>query len=115
MDRLKPLLVVASSTLGLIGEGGEPEYIIPQSKAAGFAANFLSGKRGAGAIPGFAEGGMAVPSTASVSIQTGPVTQMDGQNFVTTADLGAAVEAGVLQTLDILRRDQMVRSGVGVS
>mgnify|MGYP005990163745 CR=1 FL=1 len=107
--------VVKGPTLGLIGEGGEPEYIIPQSKAAGFAANFLSGKRGAGAIPGFAEGGMAVPSTASVSIQTGPVTQMDGQNFVTTADLGAAVEAGVLQTLDILRRDQMVRSGVGVS
>ena len=40
--------VVKGPTLGLIGEGGEPEYIIPQSKAAGFAANFLSGKRGAG-------------------------------------------------------------------
>lgn len=107
--------VVKGPTLGLIGEGGEPEYIIPQSKAAGFAANFLSGKRGASAIPGFAEGGMAVPSTASVNIQTGPVTQMDGQNFVTTADLGAAVEAGVLQTLEIMRRDQMTRSSMGLN
>jgi|TARA_Y100000289_G_scaffold450_1_gene450 tape measure domain-containing protein len=107
--------VVKGPTLGLIGEGGEPEYIIPQSKAAGFAANFLSGKRGASAIPGFSEGGMAVPSTASVNIQTGPVTQMDGQNFVTTADLGAAVEAGVMQVLDMMRRDQMTRSSMGLN
>jgi len=106
--------VVKGPTLGLIGEGGEPEYIIPQSKAAGFAANFLSGKRGASAIPGFAEGGMAVPSTANVSIQTGPVTQMDGQNFVTTTELGAAVEAGVLQTLEIIARDQATRAGIGI-
>ena len=106
--------VVRGPTLGLIGEGGEPEYIIPQSKAAGFAANFLAGKRGAGAIPGFADGGVALPSSANVNIQTGPVTQMNGQNFVTTADLGAAVEAGVLQTLELLRRDQMVRGTMGI-
>lgn len=107
--------VVKGPTLGLIGEGGEPEYIIPESKAAGFAANFLSGKRGISAVPGFADGGMAVPASASVSIQTGPVTQMGGQNYVTTADLGAAVEAGVLQTLDILRRDQATRASMGLS
>ena len=107
--------VVKGPTLGLIGEGGEPEYIIPESKAAGFAANFLSGKRGISAVPGFADGGMAVPASASVSIQTGPVTQMGGQNYVTTADLGAAVEAGVLQTLDILRRDQTTRASMGLS
>lgn len=106
--------VVRGPTLGLIGEGGEPEYIIPQSKAAGFAANFLAGKRGAGAIPGFADGGVALPSSANVNIQTGPVTQMNGQNFVTTTDLGAAVEAGVLQTLELLRRDQMVRGTMGI-
>ena len=71
--------VVKGPTLGLIGEGGEPEYIIPQSKAAGFAANFLSGKRGASAIPGFAEGGVAGP----INIHTGPVMQQDGRNYVT--------------------------------
>jgi hypothetical protein len=57
---------------------------------------------------------MAVPSTANVSIQTGPVTQMDGQNFVTTTELGAAVEAGVLQTLEIIARDQATRAGIGI-
>lgn len=106
--------VVKGPTLGLIGEGGEPEYIIPQSKAAGFAANFLSGKRGASAIPGFAEGGVAMPSTANVSIQTGPVTQMDGTNYVTTQEMSRAVQSGVRQTLDILRRDSNVRSQLGL-
>ena len=105
--------MVKGPTLGLIGEGGEPEYIIPQSKAAGFAANFLSGKRGAGAIPGFADGGVVAPSSASVNIQTGPVTQMGGQNYVTMQDMSQAVQAGVEQTLQFLMSDGTVRTGVG--
>ena len=40
---------------------------------------------------------------------------IDGQKFVTTDDLGAAVEAGVMQTLDIMRRDQMTRSSMGLN
>jgi len=106
--------VVKGPTLGLIGEGGEPEYIIPQSKAAGFAANFLSGKRGISAVPGFANGGVAMPSSANVSIQTGPVTQMDGTNFVTTQDMSAAVQAGVEQTLELIRQDGMIRAGLSI-
>ncbi len=105
--------MVKGPTLGLIGEGGEPEYIIPQSKAAGFAANFLSGKRGTGAIPGFADGGVVAPSSASVNIQTGPVTQMGGQNYVTMQDMSQAVQAGVEQTLQFLMSDGTVRAGVG--
>ncbi len=100
-------------TLGLIGEGGESEYMVPASKAIGFANNILSGVRGPGAIPRFAEGGFVSPS-ANVNIQTGPVTQMNGQNFVTTQDMSKAVKAGVQQTLDILRRDGNVRSQLGL-
>mgnify|MGYP005992981841 CR=1 FL=1 len=106
--------MVTGPTLGLVGEAG-PEYIVPARKAQGFAQNILAGVRGPGAIPRFAEGGFVAPSSASVSIQTGPVTQMDGQNFVTTADLGAAVEAGVLQTLDIMNRDLMTRGSLGIA
>lgn len=104
--------VVTGPTLAMVGEGGEDEYIIPQSKAAGFAANFLSGKRGAGAIPGFAEGGFVSPS---VSIQTGPVTQMDGQNYVTAQDMSQAVQAGVEQTLQFIMSDGTIRTGIGLS
>ena len=106
--------MVTGPTLGLIGEGGESEYIIPQSKAAGFAMNYLGGKRGAGAIPGFAEGGY-VASSANVNIQTGPVTQMNGTNYVTTQEMGKAVQAGVQQTLDVIRRDNYVRMQLGLS
>ena len=106
--------VVKGPTLGLIGEGGEPEYIIPQSKAAGFSANYLAGKRGISAVPGFAAGGVAMPSSANVSIQTGPVTQMNGQNFVTISEMSAAVRAGVEQTLDLIQRDGMIRAGLSI-
>jgi len=105
--------MVTGPTLGLVGEAG-PEYIVPARKAQGFAQNILAGVRGPGAIPRFAEGGFVAPSNANVNIQTGPVTQMNGQNFVTTQDMTSAVKAGVQQTLDILRRDGNVRSQLGL-
>ena len=106
--------VVNGPTVAMVGEGGEPEYIVPQSKAAGFAANWMAGRRGAAAIPRFAEGGVVMPSTAQVSIQTGPVTQMNGTNYVTTQDLGRAVQFGVQQTLDLIRNDIGVRGSLGM-
>jgi methyl-accepting chemotaxis protein len=107
--------VVSGPTLAMVGEGGEPEYIVPQSKATKFANNWLSGVRGAAAIPKFAEGGVVVPGNAQVSIQTGPVTQMNGTNFVTTQDLSSAVAAGVNQTLSLLRNDMNTRRTVGLA
>jgi hypothetical protein len=99
----------------MVGEGGEPEYIVPQSKASGFAANWMAGQRGAAAIPRFAEGGVVVPGNAQVSIQTGPVTQMNGANYVTTQDLSRAVQAGVQQTLNMMRNDRGTRRAVGLA
>ena len=107
--------VVSGPTLAMVGEGGEPEYIVPQSKAGKFAANWMAGVRGAAAIPRFAEGGVVVPSSANVSIQTGPVTQMNGTNYVTTADLSRAVQASVNQTLELLAGDSMVRRSIGIA
>lgn len=103
--------LVTGPTLGLVGEAG-PEYIVPARKAMGFAQNIMNGVRGPGAIPRFAEGGFVAPA-ASVNIQTGPVTQMNGQNFVTTQEMSQAVQAGVEQTLDLIQRDGIVRAGLG--
>ncbi len=105
--------VVTGPTLGLVGEAG-PEYIVPARKAVGFASNILSGVRGPGAIPRFAEGGFVAPSNANVNIQTGPVTQMNGQDFVTKSDMTSAVRSGVQQTLDLLRRDGTLRAGLAL-
>jgi|TARA_B100000035_G_C21027996_1_gene567073 hypothetical protein len=104
--------MVTGPTLGLVGEAG-PEYIVPARKAQGFAQNIMNGVRGPAAIPRFAEGGFVSPS-ASVNIQTGPVTQMNGQNFVTANDMSAAVQSGVEQTLELIRRDGMIRAGLAI-
>jgi hypothetical protein len=106
--------VVTGPTMALVGEGGEPEYIVPQSKAGAFAANWMAGVRGAAAIPRFAEGGVVVPASANVNIQTGPVTQMNGTNYVTTQDLSRAVQAGVNQTLSLIAGDGGVRRQLGM-
>lgn len=105
--------LVAGPTMAIVGEGGQPEYIIPQSKADGFAQNWMAGIRGPAAIPRFADGGMVTPANANVSIQTGPVTQMNGTNYVTTQEMSAAVQAGVKQTLDLIRRDGNTRASLG--
>ena len=119
--------VVNGPTLAMVGEGGEREYIIPESKMAAASANYMSGARGGAVIPAFANGGVVGSSRASqsrnstatikpqISIQTGPVMQMNGTNYVTMQDLGRAVQTGVRQTLNIIQGDMNMRSQMGLS
>ena len=106
--------MVAGPTLAMVGEGGEPEYIVPQSKATGFANNWLAGRRGIGAIPGFAEGGVVAPSSAQVNVQTGPVMQQGGQNFVTMQDFERGLQS-VADTILSNSRSYSARRFSGVA
>ena len=81
--------VVNRPTLGLVGEGGESEYIVPESKAAGFATNYLFGSRGESAIPSEGSGAGAPPLT--INVTTGPVMEFDGQRYVTIPDMERAM------------------------
>jgi TP901 family phage tail tape measure protein len=109
--------IVTKPTMGLIGEGGENEFIIPQSKAAGFAANYLAGARGSSAIPssGGGGGGGGGGGSPTINIQTGPVTQMNGTNYVTAQDMSRAVQSGVQQTINMMRNDRGTRQAVGLA
>ena len=82
--------VVTGPTLAMVGEGGEPEYIIPASKMAAASANYLNGARGGAVIAAFANGGF-VGSNAQINVTTGPVMQQGGQQYVTMADLERAM------------------------
>lgn len=84
--------VVDRPTLAMVGEGGEREYIIPESKMAGAAAAYLGGARGASVVG---------PST--INVTTGPVLQQQGQNWVTMADLQQAMRATEAATLQRIR------------
>lgn len=82
--------VVSGPTLAMVGEGGEPEYIIPASKMAKASMNYLNGARGGAVIPAYANGGF-VGGNAQINVTTGPVMQQNGQQYVTVADLEKAM------------------------
>lgn len=84
--------VVDRPTLAMVGEGGEREYIIPESKMAGAAAAYLGGARGA-----------SIMGPSPINITTGPVMQQQGQNWVTMADLQQAMRATEAATLQRIR------------
>jgi hypothetical protein len=86
--------VVNRPTLAMVGDGGEPEYIIPQSKMAQASANFLAGQRGSGVM-----GGGAGP----INITTGPVMQQNGQNYATIEDLEMVAREVATQIYGTLR------------
>lgn len=74
-------------TLAMIGEGGEPEYIVPQSKVPQFV-NAQMGDAGLGMQGGTRNGAQA----PVVNVQTGPVMQQpDGSRWVSMEDAQAMV------------------------
>lgn len=78
--------VVNGPTVAMVGEGGQREYIIPESKMARASANYLMGMRGASVIPNTAAASASQGNT-TVQIRTGPVLQQGGQRYVTIDDL----------------------------
>lgn len=92
--------VVDRPTLGLVGEGGESEYIIPASKMAAAMERYSGGARGSSVIPGNGggNGGSQMPSiNPQVSVSTGPVVNMDGQNYVSQDDFVAGLQSASTQ------------------
>jgi hypothetical protein len=73
---------VTRPTLAVIGEGGEPEYVVPRSKAKSFAAAVSSGVSGEQAIAS------RRPSWREIALET---LANDPMNFTTAAN---AVKAG---------------------
>lgn len=98
---------VKKPTFAMIGEGGQGEYVVPESKAAAFAMNYMLGARGVGAI----DGNAAPPA---INIQTGPVMQQGGQNYVTIQDMEAGLQA-VADTILNNSRSYSARRFAGVS
>jgi hypothetical protein len=79
-------------TLAMVGEGGEGEYIIPESKMAAAASNFLSGRQGAGIIPTNGTASTSGSATPQITIKTGPVLEFNGEQYVTLRDLERAMQ-----------------------
>lgn len=95
--------VVDRPTVALVGERGR-EYVVPESKAAAFATNYLQGRRGEAAL------NMGTPQ---INVTTGPVIQQDGTRYVSVEDLERAMRAtadGVIGRL----RSPAARMALGI-
>jgi hypothetical protein len=99
--------VVSRPTLAMVGEGGEREYVIPESKMHAAAARFLAGGRGASVIPSASGGSPGSSAGPRISITTGPVMQQpDGSRWVSLDDYQRGMRQLSDQLLGQLRRPE---------
>ena len=110
-------------TLGLVGEAGEDEYIIPASKMAASMQRYSAGARGEAVIPGtgssHAGGGAGGSTTVNYS---GPILNFNSEEFVPKSAVGQIIatatsqgaKAGENRTLSTLRNSRSARSRLGM-
>ena len=116
--------VVNSPTMGMVGEGGEPEYVIPASKMSGAMSRYSAGARGGAVIPGGShESGTSAGGFGSTVVQyTGPVLNFNGDDYVpksavpdiinTAAKRGG--EAGQARAFATLKNSRSQRATLGL-
>lgn len=118
--------VVTSPTMGLVGEGGEPEYIIPASKMRTAMSRYAAGARGSAVIPAGGDNGelmgngeSATPGTIDVRYTVERINQVD---YVTADQFQAGMRQAAAQgaaqgeqrTLRRLQNSVSTRKRLGV-
>jgi hypothetical protein len=93
--------VVSKPTLAMVGEGGESEYIIPESKMAAASSSYLAGARGADVMR--SAGTAGVTSAPAINVQTGPVVEFNGERYVTLGDLERGLQQVASSVINGLR------------
>ena len=115
---------VSSPSTALIGEGGEPEYVIPSSKMSGAMARYSAGARGGAVIPGGsgASGTVAGSSGNTIVEYTGPVLNFNGDEYVPKSAVPEIIntaarqggEAGKTKAISALRNSRSQRASLGL-
>ena len=89
----------------IVGEGGEPEYIIPASKMDSAMARYSSGSRGDSVIP----------KSATVNVNySGSTVNMGGSDYISKDDVPGLLNSAVNQTLTTLRKSPRARLESGL-
>tara|TARA_B100001063_G_scaffold235678_1_gene254520 strand:- start:314 stop:3400 length:3087 start_codon:yes stop_codon:yes gene_type:complete len=92
--------MVSQPTLGLVGEGGEPEYIIPQSKMRESMSRYSRGSRGGGVIPdnrgGSASGDGGVAVAAPIDVRY-TVERINSVDYVTADQFQSGMQSAAAQ------------------
>jgi hypothetical protein len=116
--------LVTRPTIGLVGEAGEDEYIIPSSKMQGAMERYSAGARGQGVIPGSGTvaSGSGVSSTPTVVNYTGPVLSFDSEAYVPKSAIPEIINSaarrgaqeGESKVFSKLKNSRSQRSRVGL-
>ena len=110
-------------TIGLVGEAGEDEYIIPASKMSTAMQRYSSGVRGQSVIPGTGSSQSGGGGGASTTVNySGPVLTFNSEEFVPKSAVGEIIatatsqgaKAGENRTLSTLRNNRSARSRIGM-
>ena len=114
---------VTRPTVGLVGEAGENEYVIPASKMAASMQRYSAGARGDAVVAGggssYAGGGGGSSTTVSYS---GPILNFNSEEFVPKSAVGQIIatatsrgaKAGEARTLSSLQNSRSRRSNLGL-
>jgi hypothetical protein len=110
--------------MGLIGEGGEPEYVIPASKMRTAMGRYAGGARGAAVIPGNGEsggGGMGAAPSGTIDVRYS-IERINNVDYVTADQfqrgMAQAAQQGAIQgerrAMRSLKNSAATRRGVGI-
>jgi len=115
---------VSSPTMGLVGEAGESEYVIPASKMSGAMSRYSAGARGGAVIPGGShESGTVAGSSGNTVVEyTGPTLNFNGDEYVPKSAvpeiIGAAAKRGAMagkaQLIGTLKNARSQRASLGL-
>ena len=110
-------------TLGLVGEAGEDEYIIPASKMAQSMQRYSSGARGESVIPGTGQSSAGGGANSQTTVNySGPILNFNSEEFVPKSAIGQIInsaasrgaKAGEARTLSSLQNSRSRRQGIGL-
>ena len=115
--------MVTRPTMGLVGEAGEDEYVIPASKMASSMQRYSAGARGQAVIPGTGQSSAGGASGSSTTVNySGPILNFNSEEFVPKSAIGQIINsaaskgasAGEARTLSTLRNSRSTRSRIGM-
>ena len=115
--------MVTSPTIGLVGEGGEPEYIIPASKMDGAMARYSAGARGSSVIPqngdSMAAGGGGGGGGGTFTLETVVINNVEYATVDQVRAMGQqaaakGAESGYTKSMRTLQNSRSQRSKLGI-
>ena len=114
---------VSSPTAALIGEGGEPEYVIPESKMNSAMQRWSGGNKGDSVLDPTGGNGSGMtnmqdePFTPQININGG-VMEMDGKQYIRRDEIPSLVQqsakAGEERAFRKMRMSPSTRRKIGI-